>query len=158
MVVIVCQINATPSCIQAHAWPAVTALRSVVLVGSRGQGKTVSCCVLCSDCFHNVNSHQVGWLLPLLSQLSDAASYSILVGIGPLAVVLCSNHEEVHLVAATASSVIAASGVDLIVCATRPGPGGQKPSHLTNGCDLLVTTAARLIKLLEDSQADLTRF
>ena len=84
--------------------------------------------------------------MPLLSQLSDAASYSTLLGTGPLAVVLCSNHEEVHLVAATASSVIAESGVDLIVCATSPGHGGQKPSHLTNGCDLLVTTAVRLIE------------
>ena len=33
----------SPSCFcaQAYAWPAITALRSVVMVGSRGQGKTV---------------------------------------------------------------------------------------------------------------------
>ena len=29
-------------CAQAHVWPAVTALRSVVVIGSRGQGKTVN--------------------------------------------------------------------------------------------------------------------
>ena len=143
-------------CAQAPVWPSVTALRSVVVLGSRGQGKTVNGSLLMTHCYFS--SPQVGWLLPLLSQLCDATSYSSLVGAGPLAVVLCSSHEEAGHVARLANSLLAATGVSLRVSVTRSGPGGPNPSHVANGCDLLVTTAARLTKLLDQSIADMSRF
>ena len=107
--------------------------------------------------FCYISSPQVGWLLPLLSQLCDATSYSPLVGAGPLAVVLCSSHEEADQVARIANSLLDATGVSLRVSVTRPGPGGLNLSHVANGCDLLVTTAARLTKLLDESIADMSR-
>ena len=95
--------------------------------------------------------------MPLLSQLCDATSYSPLVGAGPLAVVLCSSHEEAGHVALLVNSLLDAIGVNLRVSVTRSGPGGPNPSHVANGCDLLVTTAVRLTKLLDDSIADMSR-
>ena len=106
---------------------------------------------------HNHYSSQVGWFLPLFSQLCDTNSYSPLVGAGPLAVVVCSNHEEAGHVARLATSLLAATGVSLRVSVTRSGPQGPNPSHVANGCDLLVTTAARLTKLLDESIVDMRR-
>ena len=63
--------------------------------------------------------------MPLLSQLCDATSYSPLVGGGPLAVVLCSSHEEAGHVALLVNSLLDAIGVNLRVSVTRSGPGGS---------------------------------
>ena len=141
---------------QAYVWPTITALRSVVMVGSGGQGKTVHTLVSDDETWPAF-SPQVGWLLPLLSQLCDTTSYSALLGAGPLAVVLCSSHEEASHVARVATSLIAATGLNLHVSLTRSGPGGQNPSHAANGCDLLVTTAARMTKLVDEAIVDLRR-
>ena len=70
---------------------------------------------------------------------------------------LCSSHEEAGQVARIANSLLDATGVSLRVSVTRPGPGGLNLSHVANGCDLLVTTAARLTKLLDESIADMSR-
>ena len=150
------KLDKTCLCSQAHAWPAITALRSVVMVGSRGQGKTVLS-FLMTMIYPYFSSPQVGWLLPMLSQLCDTASYSALIGAGPLAVVLCSSHEEAGQVARIATSLIAATGVNLRMSVTRSGPVDPNPSHVANGCDLLVTTAPRLIKLLDKSIANMNR-
>ena len=94
----------------------------------------------------------------MLSQLCDATSYSALVGGGPLAVVLCSSHEEAGHIARIATSIIAAAGVNLRVSETRLGTGALNASHVANGCDLLVTTAPRFTKITDESMVDMSRY
>lgn len=129
-----------PSRLQSLLWPAVSHLRSVLAVAGPGQGKTL------------------GWLLPLLSLLWDPAPYlSLPPGRGPLALVLCRSQEEAARVAALAQALLQGGGRHLRVVSTGLGLEAGQPLPLYNGCDLLATSAPRLVRLLEEGAVSLDR-
>jgi len=129
------------SIIQAALWPAVSRLTSVVGIAGKGQGKTV------------------GWILPLLSQLSDHDNYSALPpGKGPTAVVLAPGWNAVRDIAETLADVSSKANLQVTVAAGYAGNEMDIMPTLINGVDILVATPACLLRLINQHRfTDLER-
>ena len=127
------------STIQSCMWPALTKLQSVVCIAGEEQGKTV------------------GWVLPLLNSLLDTDLYQGLPkGESPRAVVLCSGHVSAGKTEEALKRVVIGAGLELkIVTASKAGRGDTV--DFINGCDVLVSSPARMVELIKGGVTGLDR-
>ena len=132
----------TSSLVQAALWPAISRLLSVVGVAGRGQGKTV------------------GWVLPLLNQLTDKESYrSLPRGGGPVAVVLAAGWQTVRQVSDLLAEVSAKAGMRVEVVGVHAAREEEMKikTTLINGVDVLVATPSSLLRLLKTKLTNMNR-
>ena len=126
--------------LQSFLWPALSRLQSLLAVAGPRQGKTV------------------GWLLPLLGQLADRASYSHLApGPAPLLVVLCPGLEEGGHISSLVEEVARGAGLEVRVLQDTAGLLPLLPTQMINGCEVLVTSPPRLSARLAGAGSGLER-
>ncbi|XP_050712571.1 uncharacterized protein LOC126996244 [Eriocheir sinensis] len=122
--------------LQAYAWPLIAKGRSAVVVGEKSCGKTM------------------GYVVPLLSTILDTwklMSERLSPGIGPVMVVVCSGWQSAKCVAENVVTLLPASTPFKIMTAWG-GCGHEEEvstgKQLCSGCDILITTAPCLLRLL----------
>ncbi|KAK8731297.1 hypothetical protein OTU49_007528, partial [Cherax quadricarinatus] len=125
-----------PTRLQAYTWPVIARGSSAVIIGGRSSGKTL------------------GYIVSLISTILDTwkhISHRLAPGIGAAMVVVCHNWQSVKLAAQYIVSLLPA-GSSLKVRTAWGGRGHNQAKmikiQLVGGCDILVTTAPCLIRLL----------
>ena len=103
-------------------------------------------------------TYNVGWLLPLLSNLSDPQQYRDLpTGHAPICVVICPGVKTANSVYDEVKGISSMSGLGINCLLSCYGITDNIVEFI-NGVDILVTTPARLLKLLcEDRIMTLAR-
>ncbi|MPC53000.1 putative ATP-dependent RNA helicase TDRD12 [Portunus trituberculatus] len=127
-------MNATR--LQAYTWPSINRGCSAVIVGEKLSGKTM------------------GFVVPLLSLILDTyehMSRRLSPGIGPVVVVVCSSWQSAKCAAEYVVSLLPANST-LKVMTAWGGCGTEEEistgKQLLGGCDVLLTTAPCLMRLL----------
>ncbi|XP_045104177.1 putative ATP-dependent RNA helicase TDRD12 isoform X2 [Portunus trituberculatus] len=126
--------------LQAYTWPVIAKGNSVVIVGEKNCGKTM------------------GYVVPLLSNVLDSwklISERLSPGIGPVMVVVCSTWRNVKRVADYIVSLLPV-GISFKIMTAWGGCGTEEEvstgRQLLSGCDILLTTAPYLLRLLMGRQ------
>ncbi|KAK8394497.1 hypothetical protein O3P69_006580 [Scylla paramamosain] len=122
--------------LQAYTWPSISRGCSAVIVGEKLSGKTM------------------GFVVPLLSLILDTyhhISGRLPPGIGPVMVVVCSSWQSAKCAAEHVVSLLPAN-TNLKVMTAWGGCGSEEEistgKQLLGGCDVLLTTAPCLVRLL----------
>lgn len=122
--------------LQAYAWPAITRGTSAIIVGGKRSGKT----------------H--GYIVPLISVILDSwlhISRRLSQGIGAVLVIVCKDWRNAKYAADSLVRFLPAK-MSLKVITAWGGCGNEEVidtnSQLLGGCDILVTTAPCLVRLL----------
>ncbi|CAL4075422.1 unnamed protein product, partial [Meganyctiphanes norvegica] len=129
------------TCLQGYMWPLLCKGSSAVAVGAQRSGKTM------------------GYIVPLLSILLDTWQYvneRLVPGIGAVMVILCSGWRNVQHIGQTIHAFLPAKS-NLKVVTSWGGCNEQETAEskleLLNGCDILITTAPHLSRLLAEEPA-----
>lgn len=133
---VLCKKGMNVTRVQAYSWPVLIRGCSAVIVGERSCGKTF------------------GYVIPLLSTLLDTHQYvsrRLPPGIGPLIVMIFSTWQSARCTADLIDSLLPANTTLKAVTAWG-GCGAEDEikteKQLLGGCDILLTTAPYLIRLL----------
>lgn len=131
--------------LQAYAWPAITRGTSAVIVGGKRSGKT----------------H--GYIVPLISVILDSwqhISRRLPQGIGAVLVIVCKDWRSAKYTADSLVRFLPAK-LSLKVITAWGGCGNEEVidtnSQLLGGCDILVTTAPCLARLLTGKTAEFAK-
>ncbi|XP_042870996.1 uncharacterized protein LOC122252551 isoform X2 [Penaeus japonicus] len=131
--------------LQAYAWPAITRGTSAIIVGGKRSGKTL------------------GYVVPLISVMLDSwqhISRRLPPGIGAVLVIVCKDWRSAKY---TADSLVRflPSKMSLKVITAWGGCGNEEVidtnSQLLGGCDILVTTAPCLVRLLSGKTTEFAK-
>ena len=125
--------------LQSVLWPLISRVSSLVAVGPRSQGKTL------------------GWLLPLVDCLHVSHYPHLPPGHSPLCVVLCPGVEVAYNVYRTLHDVVDGAGLSISSLLSCHGTPQPQPADFINGVDVLVTSPAKLLRLLNDQMLNLGR-
>ncbi|XP_047497856.1 uncharacterized protein LOC125044936 [Penaeus chinensis] len=131
--------------LQAYAWPAITRGTSAIIVGGKRSGKTY------------------GYIVPLISVLLDSwqhISRRLPQGIGAVLVIVCKDWRSAKYTADSLVRFLPAK-MSLKVITAWGGCGNEEvidtSSQLLGGCDILVTTAPCLVRLLTGKTAEFAK-
>ena len=127
--------------LQTYTWPIIIRGCSTVIVGEKSCGKTI------------------GFVVPLLSTILDTYQHisgRLSLGIGPLMVVVCSSWQSAKCAEKYVLGLLPAD-TTLKVMTAWGGCGSEEEistgKHLLGGCDILLTTAPCLMRLLKGNSA-----
>lgn len=133
---VLCQKGINPTQVQGFTWPVLTRGCSAVIVGEKSYGKTL------------------GYVIPLLSTILDThqhMNHRLPSGIGPLMVMIFSSWQSARYAADHVENLLPDHSA-LRTITTWGGCGVEEElrirEQLLGGCDLLITTAPCLIRLL----------
>ncbi|XP_071544894.1 uncharacterized protein [Panulirus ornatus] len=128
--------------LQAYMWPAIVRGSSVIVVGGTSCGKTL------------------GYIVPLLSTILDTwqhINHRLVPGIGAVMVVICKDWRNARCVADYIVNFLPANCTFKIMTAWG-GCGHEETKdtkmQLLGGCDILITTAPYLLRLLMGKSGD----